>query len=119
MNTCQAIHKTTTLAMKALSRSSWPRWNGGASRSARRPESCRASQSPIASPLAAISTVRIQACGHLHVPATPKSSAAIAAYTAIVQMKSFATMWSPSEMRSAPWERAAGGPRRAAAVQNS
>jgi len=54
-----------------------------------------ASQSPTANPLAAISMTRIQACGHLHVPAAANSSAAVAALTAIVEMMSFAIMSAP------------------------
>jgi len=38
---------------------------------------------------------RIQACGHLHVPAAVNSSAAVAAFTAIVEMMSFAIMSAP------------------------
>src|ERR1700716_528772 len=92
---CQPIHKTAMHIMKILSPRSWSRWIGGARRSAKRPGSCRASQRPTASPLAAISMTRIQACGHLQVPAAANSNAAVAAFTAIVEMMSFAIMSAP------------------------
>jgi len=55
---------------------------------------------PDRKPACAISMTRIQACGHLHVPAAVNSSAAVAAFTAIVEMMSFAIMSAPISGRS-------------------
>ena len=65
--------------MMSLSAAAWARWNGEDMRSARSPGSCRASHKLTTSPLATISMMKIQACGHRQVPAATNSSTAVTA----------------------------------------